>query len=626
MIRFPGQLTFVPALVLVGTLGFSTTAWAVKFAGGTGEPNDPYQVATAAQLLAIDGDWTLLDKHYVLIATIDLSGKKLSEPVISSFYGSLDGNGYTIENLGTENNPSQGLFDRITETAEVKNLGVVNARVESASGNTGILAGRSAGNVLNCYSTGTLVTDGFCAGGLIGHNDGTVSNSYSTATVWSKYVAGGLVGRNSGILLQCCATGDVTADGEAGGLVGMNSNRISSSFSTSNVTGQTDVAGLVGINSGLIASCYANGNVEAEGPLQYNIGGLVGLNYRNSPILTSYSTSQVITSSDWAIVGRLVGKGDNEQDCSSCYVLAPNDDGEWDNEIGTALTDEEMRLQASFSGWDFWGTTEDGWTDSWFMPQNAYPVLAWQADLTGLHRLPDVAGLTIEKAQAALTDAGFVPGEVSYDFDSAVSADYILHTEPFALALAGATVNLIASSGSTCNWAENPGDGTPENPYQIATAGQLDVLAADSTLWDKDFVLTADLDLAGRTYTAAVIAPDCNLATEGFQGVAFSGTLDGQGHAIRNLVIVPFMRMQHECVGLFGMVAESGRISNLHVLGADVSNGGNTEVTVGVLVGCNAGTVEECSATGILSGGCGSGIIGSNSGTWADCTADLIRL
>jgi hypothetical protein len=145
-------------------------------------------------------------------------------------------------------------------------------------------------------------------------------------------------------------------------------------------------------------------------------------------------------------------------------------------------------------------------------------------------------------------------------------------------------VDLIASSGGTGNWADNPGDGTVENPYQIATAGQLDVLGADPTLWDKHFVLTADLDLVGRTYTTAVVAPDSNNATEGFQGTPFSGTFDGRGHAIRNLTIAPILQIQYEYVGLFGMVAQSGRIRDLNVLDADVSTTGNRIVTVGVLV------------------------------------------
>ena len=37
-------------------LACCTSAWGIEFAGGTGEPNDPYQIATPAQLLAIGSD------------------------------------------------------------------------------------------------------------------------------------------------------------------------------------------------------------------------------------------------------------------------------------------------------------------------------------------------------------------------------------------------------------------------------------------------------------------------------------------------------------------------------------------------------------------------------------------
>ena len=45
---------------------------AVEFAGGTGEPNNPYQIATAEQLISIGDDPNLLDKHFELINDIDM--------------------------------------------------------------------------------------------------------------------------------------------------------------------------------------------------------------------------------------------------------------------------------------------------------------------------------------------------------------------------------------------------------------------------------------------------------------------------------------------------------------------------------------------------------------------------
>jgi hypothetical protein len=49
-------------------------------------------------------------------------------------------------------------------------------------------------------------------------------------------------------------------------------------------------------------------------------------------------------------------------------------------------------------------------------------------------------------------------------------------------------------------------------------------------------VQTSDIDMAGRTYSTALIAPDVN-AAEGFQGTPFTGHFDGQGFQILNLAI-----------------------------------------------------------------------------------------
>jgi len=43
-----------------------------KYSGGTGEPNDPYQIATAADLIALGETPADYDKHFILTADIDL--------------------------------------------------------------------------------------------------------------------------------------------------------------------------------------------------------------------------------------------------------------------------------------------------------------------------------------------------------------------------------------------------------------------------------------------------------------------------------------------------------------------------------------------------------------------------
>lgn len=50
------------------------------------------------------------------------------------------------------------------------------------------------------------------------------------------------------------------------------------------------------------------------------------------------------------------------------------------NGYGTPLTDEEMKQQSSFIGWDFVGETANGTQDIWRMCVDGvrYPLLWWQ--------------------------------------------------------------------------------------------------------------------------------------------------------------------------------------------------------------------------------------------------------
>src|SRR4030042_1453759 len=89
-----------------------------KYSGGTGEPNDPYQIATAADLIALGETPEDYDKHFILTADIDLDpnlpGRKVFDKAViapgilgglgSKFWGTpftgvFDGNSHTISHL-----------------------------------------------------------------------------------------------------------------------------------------------------------------------------------------------------------------------------------------------------------------------------------------------------------------------------------------------------------------------------------------------------------------------------------------------------------------------------------------------------------------------------------------------
>lgn len=632
--------------MLATVAGLSTASRGVQFAGGTGEPNNPYQIATADQLIGI---WSpqepeLLQKHFVLTASINLAGRTWSDSVISFFQGVFDGNGWTVRNLRIEGGDSQGLFGIVWPGAEIRNLGIENVHI--AWGQMGgALARINGGRLVNCYSTGTINT-ALAAGGLVAWNEGTMINCYSTATVGGAISVGGLAGRNMGSISHCHATGDVIGDSDVGGLVGNSMGRISFSYSTGAVTATLHAAGgLVGTNASLITSCYADAAVEcydlyAGGLVGHNmgsivscysggtvsgedrVGGLAGSNSAGlSKISMSYSVTEMTARSYSWFVGGLVGSGGADD---NCYFLDEADGGGPDNQAGTPLRKNQLKQQSSFVGWDFWGTASDGQSDLWFMPQNACPVLAWQTEITGLSWIPDVTGLRIEPATASLTAAGFELGSIRYDVSLAAPAGCVIRTDPYGLMPVGATVDLVVSADTSYAWSENPGDGTSANPYRIETAGQLDSLAANPSLWSRHFVLSTDLDMMGRKYSTALIAPDTDRSADGFQGTPFRGTFDGNGHAIRNLTIQR-VDVRHNYVGLFGMIAQGGSVQNLSILAADVEGGSGTSSYVGVLAGYNAGTVSGCTVAGVIRGGKGDGLVGFNAGVVTNCHTDVAR-
>ncbi len=81
------------------------------------------------------------------------------------------------------------------------------------------------------------------------------------------------------------------------------------------------------------------------------------------------------------------------------------------------------------------------------------------------------------------------------------------------------------------------GTGTPEDPYQIATAQDLVDLGNNPNDYGKHFILTMDIDFSGVSFEQAVIASDREPSAPGFQGTRFSGSFDGKGHRIANLII-----------------------------------------------------------------------------------------
>lgn len=242
----------ITVLLIICCCGLPAQA---KYGGGTGEPNDPYQIRDANHMQAIGvnaNDWA---KSFKLMADVDLGqftgmefniiGPDFKNP----FEGIFDGNGHTIANFTYESNDTDyiGLFGCIRgPRTEIKNLGLIDPNVNAGTGDSvGSLAGLLYGSITGCYVDGGSVSGDRSVGGLLGKSNAAINNCYANCDVSGNNNVGGLVGYDFwGTITNCYSIGSVEGTNNSGGLVGGYSiGKIMTSFWNIETSGQTTSAG-----------------------------------------------------------------------------------------------------------------------------------------------------------------------------------------------------------------------------------------------------------------------------------------------------------------------------------------------------------------------------------------------
>jgi hypothetical protein len=416
------------------------------YSGGTGEPNDPYQIADANALLALAATTADYGKCFVLTTGIDMEGRIFTTAIVAhdvdpgnstfegtAFTGTFDGNGHKVSHFSINGgtNDYLGLFGQVGSGGVVSNLGVEDFTYSFTTGSSyiGGLAGGNAGSISGCHSIGAMSGGASAfryAGGLVGSNTGTVGGCYSAGTVSGgaadSFLVGGLAGSNNGTVSNCHSTCDVSGGGAIGGLIGSNGagGSIRQCYSTGTATllfhgNSPYVGGLVASNSGSIRECYSTG--AASGSVAY-IGGLVGANRSGGIISNCYSTSAVNGSSAWGMgglagdnrsssisycysagavtgtgtnIGGLVGSGPGGSVTFSFWDMTTS--GRPTSTGGTGLLTADMKILATFTsaGWGFFGLTGFGAPGTWRMCTDGvdYPRLTWEHVTAGDFACPD---------------------------------------------------------------------------------------------------------------------------------------------------------------------------------------------------------------------------------------------
>ena len=255
------------ALLLVLAMVFSLmpAALAADTLSGSGTEDDPYRLATAADLKAFR-DMANAEASSKLCATltadIDLGGEAWApfEPssgyVSEAYAGTFDGANHTIKGLSVNSTSSKGagLFGTVCG-ATIKNLkvegnvsasssvfvgGIVgrtqtSATIDScsfagtvtstkkngAAGTAGIVGRVNAGTVTitNCANTAAINGTSAIAAGILGNggsNKVTIENCYNTGAISGQYYASGICGSSTiraqtSSIRNCYNSGTITA-------------------------------------------------------------------------------------------------------------------------------------------------------------------------------------------------------------------------------------------------------------------------------------------------------------------------------------------------------------------------------------------------------------------------------
>ena len=284
-----------------------------------------------------------------------------------------------------------------------------------------------------------------------------------------------------------------------------------------------DGSGVTAVDSaGSADGTLINGPVWSSGL----IGGALEFDgdndYVDVPALTGAGVSDAVTVSGWVRPNALPGAGN--------LVAIYNHDA-WAAGLVHFQFSGDKLLLAVNSGGDYL------LSDSTFSPGQWYHVAAvYEADVNGaaepngvksiyINGVLDVSLDVTVSTQVNLAQAGSIGswGGTTRFFDGLIDDlriyDRVLSDE-----------EILALS---IPWA---GGGTASDPYQIGTKAELLYLAKSTQYYDKYFILTAEIDLAGESFTTAVIRPDVTIGGS-FDGTEFTGSFDGDGHVIRNLTI-----------------------------------------------------------------------------------------
>ncbi len=524
--------------ILIALLICSMVTQAGTYSGGDGSTGNPYQIANAADLVELSGtaaDWT---SDFVLTADIDMTGQTFNpigtgSTAATSYTGHFDGDGYVVNNL-TVTDPDAGfanglgMFGAIIG-ATIENLGLENINVTSPTNAdervAGIVGYADFGTIQNCYVKG-----------------GTIQGKYRVASIvgWNK--------STNNTVTNCWSSAAITYGSAAWHHAG----------------------GIVGTNDGIVTKCLFYGSITDD-VTSNNLGGIVGTG--GGTVTLNYYIDTITEKGNGASAG------------------------------STALTTAELVVEGSYVGFDFVNTWVMDSESPNYANLQAFSSVVVQKPTIAIDSPADGSGfsvgdvINISATATPNASSGSAIASVTYDIGSGAVAmtnsTGNTWTGSFTSTEVDHTISVTATdgagefSGAAVSISAAPtysgGDGSTGDPYQIANAADLMALSGWNRHWDKDFIQTADIDMAGEDFK--------NIGTATKQ---FTGNYNGQSNTISNLTISTVQEGQSIVGGgLFG-VANGAELINIGLINPEINLPGQERVggIVGELAG--AGSVDNC--------------------------------
>ena len=402
---------------------------------------------------------------YVQVAAIDLAGISWTSKNLTG--GSFDGRGYVIHNLTGQ--PLFGTVSGTIKNVKLSNVNCTNAQAALVKTTTGTIT------IENCgVLSGSVTYGSYWVAGILGYVDGayeaSITNCFNFADITGSHDVAGIVGcvwHNGKVEIRNCFNrGKISGSSYSGGILGIHG------------TGGMDYVTIQNCyNAGAVQNSTSNGAITGQsyGNVTYNVTN----NYydsQTSVVNTSYNTTHATakTTAEMKSPDMPALLGDQ-------YVYV---DGDYPSlaelwvdrlRISSAIIEEDCTISA--------------------IVQDFYAL-----GITRVFYADDPAAQTGTPMRATST-----------------TTDGVLYKAAFT---GSGETYVIAVDGTGRRYAIKA-----DGYYIVGNAKDFALLASSASLWNRNCVQSADIDLSTIT----------NRASIGAEANPFTGSYNGKGYAITGI-------------------------------------------------------------------------------------------